>query len=347
MKTSTLITGFLAVALVAGVTGYTMVRSGESSATKEPLSGQGTQAASMAQASSATAEDQSPGAWRERVEQLAARLQEDYGDTISEPSTQAYLFIERENLADAHPRDGRALFDAAVAKAFPQLATAILELMAGMDTYHQWLADNELTLREMEPMQRRAAIWKTREEIFGALASAIWGEEETLVSKHSDAMSEALARLDQAHELTPEEVAHQITTTVEDLYGLEAAGQLVTPHVLGQTLFSLDSVQADLEGLSPEARQKRIDALRRQLGYTEDQVRTLKQKDQQRNQRWQEGEAYMAQRQQLSQRYQGDQLEQALEDLREEHFGNASKTIAREEQDGFFRFQRPRRYGVN
>lgn len=344
MKTTLWIFGILAVTVIAGTTVYTTVLSDSA----DPIRVEASEAPATAfQSTSPTAGLERPTSWQQRVDQLAARLVRDYGETISEPATQAYLFVEREKLAEAYPADGQALFEAALTVAFPGLSASILELMAGMDRYHQWLMDNELNLREMELVQRRAAIWQQREAIFGAKASAIWGEEETAVSRNAEAVRDELARLDQAHELTPEEVAHQLSTTVDNLYGLEAAGQLITPQALGQTLFSLESVQADLAALSEEQRQQRMANLRRQMGYTEEEVRRLDQLDRQRNQNWQEGEAYMSERQALTHQYQGEQLEQALNALRQEHFGANAPTISREEQQGFFRFQRERRYGLN
>ncbi|MFL1407165.1 lipase secretion chaperone [Marinobacter sp. M1N3S26] len=348
MKPTTLIAGLLALIVIGGVAGYSTILSDDpDSPVAEKRAGPVPANVPTAPGSGEAVETDASTSWDQRVSRLAARLRNDYGDTIDEPATQAYLFVEREKLADTHPRDGRALFETAVAMAFPDRSASILALMAGMDRYHQWLSDNELTLREMPLLQRRAAIWKQRQAIFGARASEIWGEEETVASKNADAVREELTRLDQAHELTPEEVAHQLSTTVDDLYGLEAASQLVTPQALGQALFAMESVQTDLAAMSAEERQQRIDSLRRQMGYSEEDVRRLEQLDRQRNQRWQEGEAYMAERRELGRQYQGEQLEQALDRLRQAHFGDTAPTIAREEEQGFFRFQRERRYGLN
>lgn len=348
MRIPALMSGLLAVVLTGGIAGYAMLSS-EPPDMPTATGGdvKGSLQAAGAQTRSAQSETASPPVWEQRVNELAERLLADYGDTIDQPTTQAYLYVEREKLSEAYPQDGRALFEAAVAQAFPDLSGSIQPLLANMETYHKWLADNELSLREMELIPRRVAVWQKREDIFGALASDIWAEEDTVASRNDEAVQQELARLGQAHELSPEEVVHQLSTTVDELYGLEAASQLVTPQALGQALFTLDSVQADLSALSVEDRQKRIDSLRRQLGYTDEQVARLSRQDQQRNARWQEGDAYMEQRRRLSQHYSGEQLDQALAELRSEHFGHAAATIAKEEQQGFYRFERERRYGVN
>lgn len=342
MKPTKLISGLLVLVVTGGIAGYSTFLSHD----PDSPALEKTTAAAPVDVGEAV-ETGASTAWDQRVSRLATRLVSDYGDTIDEAATQAYLYVEREKLADAYPRDGRVLFEAAVAAAFPDRLSSIMALMAGMDRYHQWLVDQELTLRAMPLMQRQAALWKQREAIFGTRASQIWGEQETVASKNADAVREELNRLDQAHELTPEEIVHQLGITVDDLYGLEAAGQLVTPQALGQALFTMESVQADLAAMAEEERLQRIASLRRQMGYSEEDVRRLEQLDRQRSQRWQDGEAYMAERRQLGRQYQGEQLEQALDRLRQAHFGNTAPTIAKEEQQGFFRFQRERRYGLN
>lgn len=221
------------------------------------------------------------------------------------------------------------------------------EDLAKLSAYEQWLEDNRLLLQGMPMLERQTALWEKREALFGDEASRIWGERESPMHANQDAFQAELQRLDQAHEITPEETAHQLKTSVEQLYNNDMARRLIGPDVMARTLFSLDAVQSHLHTLSADARQERIDSLRRQMGYPEEAISRLSKQDQQRNERWQNGKAYMAERNQLARRYSGDQLDKALDDLRAEHFGRSAKTIALEERDGFFRFERERRFGVN
>jgi len=221
------------------------------------------------------------------------------------------------------------------------------EDLAKLEAYEQWLEDNRLLLQGMPLLERQSALWKKREALFGDDASQIWGEQPSPLHENEQVLQAELQRLDQAREITPEETAHQLKTTVEQLYNNDMARQLIGPGVMARTLFSLDSVQSHLKELPADARQARINRLRQQLGYPEDAISRLEEQDQQRNERWEKGKAYMSERVQLTRQYTGDQLDQALDDLRKEYFGRSAKTIALEEQDGFFRFERERRFGVN
>jgi hypothetical protein len=69
--------------------------------------------------------------------------------------------------------------------------------------------------------------------------------------------------------------------------------------------------------------------------------------DQERDRRWEMGRTYMAERAALAKEYSGDALETHLQELRARYFGAEATTIADEEAAGFFRFDRPRKYGVN
>ena len=347
MKPGVLMPVLVTMAVAAGVAGYGYLFTADPVVEPEGLAKTDQAAHPATRFSTPAVPEPALAPWDQRISALATRLRNDYGDTIHEPATQAYLFVERQKLAEAYPEEGEALFEAAMAAAFPEFSIAILALMADMDRYHRWLLENELSLRNLSPMEREAALWQQRQAIFGARASLIWGQEESLTGRHAEAVKEELARLDQAHELTPKEVAHQLSTTIDSLYGFDIASQLVTPDALGQALFSMASVQQDLASMSAQERQQRMAALRRQMGYSDDQVERLGQLDRKRDERWQKGEAYMAERRQLTRRYQGEELQRALERLRRQHFGATAPTIAREEDQGFFRFQRERRYGLN
>ena len=87
--------------------------------------------------------------------------------------------------------------------------------------------------------------------------------------------------------------------------------------------------------------------MRQQLGYNEEQVETAQEKDKERNQRWDNGLAYMAKRQQLVDTLDSDALESALLTLRDTYFKKEAYTIAKEETAGFYRYARPRIYGRN
>jgi len=284
----------------------------------------------------------------ELIDQLAVRYLERYGDTIDNPATQAELLNERQQLIDEYGAEqGHALFLAALETAFPQRNQAILALIEQLLQYHAWLSENDLTLREMALVERRGAIWQKREALFGSDAELIWADELAEMEERQTAMHDALDRLDQAHEITLEETAYQLQVAIEDVYGNGVERQLISPDALGGALFTMESVQSQLQSLPSEQRQETINELRRTMGYSDQAIERLAERDKERNARWDNGLAYMQEREQLTRRYTGEQQAQKLDELRQEHFGHAAETIRREEESDFYRFERPRRFGLN
>lgn len=284
----------------------------------------------------------------ELVHQLAVRFLEEYGETIDNPATRAKLFEERRRLIRQHGEShGQSLFETALELAFPEPNEAILALIDQLIKYHAWLSEHELNLREMTMVERQGAIWRKRQELFGSDADLIWADEIAAMEERQQAMQEALDRLNQAHEITLEETAYQLELAVEEVFGEGMERRLISPDALGNTLFSLDSVQDQLRALPAEERQQRINELRRTLGYPEQAVERMAERDKERNERWENGLAYMEKREQLTRQYSGEHLEEQLDELRREHFDHAAETIRREEENDFYRFERTRRFGLN
>jgi hypothetical protein len=83
------------------------------------------------------------------------------------------------------------------------------------------------------------------------------------------------------------------------------------------------------------------------MGSSEEQVERMAARDADNERRWQVGYQYMEKRDEAVKLYQGAELEERLDALRQQYFGNEANTIALEEKDNFFRFKRPRIYGRN
>src|SRR5690554_5944995 len=130
----------------------------------------------------------------QRVVELAVKYLELYGDTITEPATQARLYNERRNLLARYPDSGNELFQSAITTAFPELADSIFALMTKLDRYNHWLDNHELRLQGLPDMERYAELWQQREAIFGPLASQIWAEEQNPVEAKSDQIGRASCR---------------------------------------------------------------------------------------------------------------------------------------------------------
>lgn len=278
---------------------------------------------------------------------LAVKFLELYGETIDHPATQAKLLQELERLLGFYPKKGYALFEAAVGIAFPELKDEIMSLVSRLVLYYQWKEDNRRALQAMAVLQRKSTLWQKREEMFGEDARLIWAEEQEELEEQQQVVKQELDRLDQNFNITPEETVYQLQTTINEVYGDGFARQFIGPEVMATTLFGLESIQSHLASMPAEERQQKINKLRRELGFDDEAIEHMEAIDQERNEKWQKGYEYMAEREELSQRYSGEQLENELETLREDHFGSSAETISREEEDGFFRFERKRRFGLN
>ena len=70
--------------------------------------------------------------------------------------------------------------------------------------------------------------------------------------------------------------------------------------------------------------------------------------DHERDRRWEVGLKYMAERAALAKQYSGEDARGACSrSCGARYFGAEAATIADEEASGFFRFDRPRRHGLN
>jgi hypothetical protein len=119
------------------------------------------------------------------------------------------------------------------------------------------------------------------------------------------------------------------------------------PGMLTEAFLRADAVQSELAALSPAARARELAHIRRTLGFAEEEIARMEQIDAWRESRWQNGLAYMAERERISGSFEGEALDDELGALRAEYFGHEAPTIEAEERDGFYRFQRPRVYGRN
>ncbi|MEM7676864.1 MAG: hypothetical protein AAF449_12745 [Myxococcota bacterium] len=115
-----------------------------------------------------------------------------------------------------------------------------------------------------------------------------------------------------------------------------------------EVFLRIPEVQAQLQALSPSARKEGLAAIRRSFGHTPQEIARLQATDAYKEARWSNGLEYMKLRQQLVDEHpEGDALESALSNLRTRFFSHEAVTIAKEEDMGFFRYNRTRILGRN
>lgn len=280
---------------------------------------------------------------REMVSQLKIR----HGHEIQELSIQLMLQDFRDFVLERFPENGQDIFEKIIELAFPENAYDILSIIKKMDDYDAWFANNLLNLNEMNELARRGAIWNKRRELFGDLADIIWQEEQNQEESKRLAVQEAVDALHKADDMGMQERLYVLQNTIHEQYGEGNTNFLINKGMVANMYFHLESVQRDLHAMSDEDRALAIADSRRQLGFTEEDIAYMAKQDAKKEARWQNGFEYMAEKDQLTASYSGDELNSRLHQLREKYFGHEAPTIKKEEDSGFNRYERPRLYGRN
>lgn len=281
-------------------------------------------------------------------DRLVAELKKYYGSTIADKSTQAILLKVRDYILSLYPEDGETRFYNILKRAFPELADEIMVTLKKLDQYNRWLKENEPHLTEMNELEKKGTLWEKRRELFGDDADEIWSEEVFAYEERQQNMKDAIRLLDESYDTTIAEKLDIYISTLNETYkDSPEAYFLENRGLLAKVFFGIESVQKELQNMTPDLRQAEINKIRREMGYTQTQIEEQEKMDAYRNGRWENGLKYMADRDALASQYEGPELEEKLKTLREKYFKHEAKTIMLEENDGFFRYQRPRVYGRN
>lgn len=275
-------------------------------------------------------------------DQLVRELQKYYSKTISDKSVQANLIGIRDFIISTHPGNGKALFSNIIRRAFPDYADEIMRTLAKLDEYNRWLEENKTILSQK-------AVEEKRKELFGNEAEKIWSGGMLAAEARKVKMQNALADLNNSGDMTLNEKLNKYQNALRDTYRDTPEGfYLDQKEMLSRIFFSIDSVQDELKQMSPDERQQEINNIRSQMGIDPQQVEQLAQQDAEREQKWNVGLAYMQERNSVVENFSGSEREEKLKELREKYFNSEANTIEREENnDNFFRFQRPHIYGRN
>jgi len=282
------------------------------------------------------------------ADRLAGQLQGLYGKTIADKSVQAGMMAVRDFVMGLHPDKGKEYFYGILKRAFPEYADEILQTLDKLDEYNRWLAVNRERLLKLTASERLAALEEKRKELFGRDAQMIWSGEVLASEARKAKMQDALASLEKTGGLSIDQKLDSYRRSLHETYDGTAEAFITKQDViLAKIFFSLDSVQKELNEMSPERRQEEINRLRAKMGFTEQQVETMARRDAENAGRWETGLKYMEQREAVVLQYEGQERERKLSDLRAEYFGDEANTIALEEKDHFYRFKRQHIWGRN
>jgi len=279
--------------------------------------------------------------------EMINKLREMHGHNIQDVKVQLSFKDLKEFIVQTYPDNGVALFESIILQAFPLYAEKILGLIASMSEYNQWLDEHQLALSEMYKLEREGAIWNKRDELFGELSAVIFSDEEDKEQQRQVAIMKTVHMLDQATDISMDERLFLLNSTIKEHFNSAEESILVDKGLISGIYFNLSSVQKDLKKLSESDRQSQINRSREQLGFSKKDIDYLATQDAKKEARWKIGYSYMEKRSDLKANLQGEDLNVALQQLQKEHFKHEATTIAKEESQGFYRYERPRLYGQN
>jgi hypothetical protein len=275
-------------------------------------------------------------------DQLVKELQKYYGKTISDKSTQASLIRIRDLVMSTFPENGKSLFYNIIKRAFPDYADEIMKTLDKLDQYGRWLEDDKTS-------HSKADMEKKKRELFGEDADKIWSGDMLATEVRKAKMQDVMAIINKSSDMTLNAKLKLYNNTLNDTYkGTPEEFFLDQKEILSKAFFSIDSVQDELKQMSPEERQQEINNVRSKMGFDSHEIEEMAEIDAKREQRWNIGLEYMQERNDIVENFKGPQQEEQLKALREKYFQDEANTIEREEEnDNFFRFERPHIYGRN
>ncbi|MEM6580015.1 MAG: hypothetical protein AAF699_02010 [Pseudomonadota bacterium] len=270
-----------------------------------------------------------------------------YRDQIHLLPTQLSLVEVRDYVISVYPRGGMDLFYRAVYALYPQHADQIMENLSNYELYQQWLVEQTSTFADMDDAGVQAMVWNKRIELFGEESLDMWPQQVGAYESRRDAAQHLFEELNNIDVLSNDEKLYQLKTALDEVFEYSIEGFVFDRTTVSHMYLNIESVQTELAELPKEQRLQRLSEMRRHMGYSESQIASMEARDTRRNQRWENGYSYMAEREKLAAQYDGEDLSNQLALLRDKYFAHEAPTIAREEEQGFFRYKRPRVIGLN
>ena len=287
--------------------------------------------------------------WNPEVDAIIISLRNKYQDKIHLTHIQAKLIHIRDHLLQYLPPPYDINIKKIIDAAFPLHRDEILSTWERMDQYEDWLLAQNRTLMELDSLSRSGMLWEKREKLFPLAAQYIWSKEQDSYENAQINLHNEINFLDSSHNLTMLDRIEHLKASFNDSNTLFTAGsnkEFTNKSTIASVFFGLAAVQQELQQLPPQQRQQEINLVRQQLGFSAEAIIQMEAIDIKREKRWINGNEYMKSRNRLI--ASNDQVsELEMNKLRSQYFGNSAITIAREEESGFYRYQRPRYYGRN
>jgi hypothetical protein len=337
----------LAVLAIAAIAALWIARPWRSEG-KATSDGPGTAAAGAggiaASAGSASASGSAAALPADQAE-LVAYLRARFGAKIANRYVQIQMLEKLMRHFQAQdPAGWKAALLAALRAAFPERFEELAANLQHRLAYEEWLSRNHERLRGLGERERREALWEERKRLFGEEAAGeIWASE-----RKGQSLTDALAAIDAQPDASVGQRLEQYKESLLETHQEHADTYLQNHRQEAlQRFLGLDSVQRELSALSPAERTAALRTVREGLGLDAAALERWDALDVERDRRWDVGQKYMAERNALAKQYSGEALEARVQELRTRYFGAEAATIGDEEASGFFRFDRPRKYGLN
>ncbi|KJG15159.1 hypothetical protein C0W38_12805 [Photobacterium angustum] len=278
-----------------------------------------------------------------QVENLKSSL----GSLIKNVKVQSELWDFKQEVINNFNVNGNAIFNRIISLSFPMYEQSILKLMNSMDIYNKWLFENLSLLNNLNGIESQKLLWQERYKIFKEDAELIWDPNTTALNTKKSLVVKTISLLDKSTDIEFEDRLFIIKNSIENLELSTQESNTQSKTIIEQVFFNLESVQKEMQLLTPQERAEKIANARREIGFTEDQVALAAEQDAEKSARWDIGMKYMKEREQLLRDVPKANLKQKLKMLRTKYFGDSADTYDKEEKRGFYRFERQRIYGVN
>lgn len=279
-----------------------------------------------------------------KLEQVVSFLQQKYANVIDQPAGQMRLLESlAKQLQTLYPDDWQERIYELLTVLFPDIADALYAKFIALEDYKVWMASNRNDLTGLSRQERQEAIWQKRKELFGDDAELIWAK-----ALQQQQLRDRLDNINQQSAMPINDQLDQYITDINAVYG-EQADRLFEQRKqqVVDMFLNLESVQNKLTQLDRATQADQLRSIRSQLGLDKAALDRWQTLDQQRADRWQQGENYMQKRQTILDQFQGAQRDEKLRTLQDSMFGAEAITIRNEEADGYFRYNGKQIIGRN
>ncbi len=279
--------------------------------------------------------------------QFIAHLQDRFGPYLDLPKARVHLLEKllgylKQHSADAELSDTLSAAKILLEDAFPGLADLLVEDLQSLLDYQAWLKAERYSLANLSAEERRQQMWAKREQLFGPAAYDIWQSQW-----QAEQFATSVAQIEASETSLESKLRDYVSALKAHFSDRQELLFNDKQQELSNRFLRLDSIQAQLRQLEGSAQVTALAAIRRQLGMDEAAIDRWRHLDRVRQERRLNGNAYMLRRKQLEQQLTGQQLESALEGVRQEFFGAEAEIIAAEEAQGYFRFSEAALIGIN